>query len=460
MSTKFVTTSEIRHHFAREMSKMYCEEVPAYGTLVKLVESVNQNFLQQHPQIKQNLQEANQLDRLSEERHGAIRVGTADELQKIRRLFGVMGMYPVGYYDLSVAGLPVHSTAFRPITHDELTKNPFRVFTSLLRLDLIEDIALREESQRILEERSILTTRTLALIERAEHQGGLSQTESLEFVREALETFRWHQTSLTTKEIYDQLHNIHPLIADIVSFRGPHINHLTPRTLDIDACQKQMPQHNIDPKAVVEGPPLRKCPILLRQTSFKALSESVYFFMHQPPHVKGEHTARFGEIEQRGVALTRKGRMLYDQLLDKVRSQVSPLPDGSNAQRYDAMLQKEFLEFPDSHEELYKQGLAYYMYRLKEGVKIPKDIKTFEQLQQAGVLNLDPIIYEDFLPVSAAGIFLSNLKNQKDSVKKVNPNQAKFEEDLGSSVIDEFQLYEKMSLDSRSKIESMLHLQQ
>ncbi len=36
------------------------------------------------------------------------------------------------YYDLSQAGVPVHSTAFRPI--DELrSRNPFRMFTSLLR---------------------------------------------------------------------------------------------------------------------------------------------------------------------------------------------------------------------------------------------------------------------------------------------------------------------------------------
>ncbi len=456
MSTEFAKPSDIRQHFAEKMSEMYREEVPAYGQLIQLVESVNQKFLEQNPKVKNHLQETNQLNRLSEERHGAIRVGTADELRNIKRLFAVMGMHPVGYYDLSVAGLPVHSTAFRPITHEELTKNPFRVFTSLLRLDLIENVDLREDSQRILEGRSIFTAKVLVLIEQAENQGGLSRAESLEFVDEALETFRWHQTSLTTKETYEQLHRVHPLIADIVAFRGPHINHLTPRTLDIDACQEQMLQHHIEPKAVVEGPPFRKCPILLRQTSFKALSESVVFWGHESSHIKGKHTARFGEIEQRGVALTTKGRLLYDQLLDKVRSRISPLPDGSNTQEYNAILKEEFLEFPDSHEELHKQGLAYYMYRLKEGAEIPKNVTTLQQLQEEGLLHLDPIIYEDFLPVSAAGIFLSNLGNQKDSVQKANPNQAKFEEDLGCSVIDEFQIYETMSNDSRTKIESIL----
>ncbi|MFP1452003.1 2-oxoadipate dioxygenase/decarboxylase family protein [Escherichia coli] len=43
--------------------------------------------------------------------------------------------------------------------------------------------------------------------------------------------------------------------------------------------------------------------MLLRQTSFKALEETVLFAGQK----QGTHTARFGEIEQRGVHLRRKG---------------------------------------------------------------------------------------------------------------------------------------------------------
>ena len=49
-------------------------------------------------------------------------------------------MYPVSYYDLSCAGVPVHLTAFRPIDDAALCRNPFRIFTSLLRLELIETL--------------------------------------------------------------------------------------------------------------------------------------------------------------------------------------------------------------------------------------------------------------------------------------------------------------------------------
>jgi uncharacterized glyoxalase superfamily metalloenzyme YdcJ len=130
-------------------------------------------------------------------------------------------------------------------------------------------------------------------------------------VQEALETFRWHRHATVDEETYHALHREHRLIADVVCFPGCHINHLTPRTLDIDRVQALMPECGIEPKALIEGPPRREVPILLRQTSFKALEEPVMFAGEH----KGTHSARFGEIEQRGIALTPKGRALYDRLL-------------------------------------------------------------------------------------------------------------------------------------------------
>ena len=94
-------------------------------------------------------------------------------------------------------------------------------------------------------------------------------------------------------------------------------------------------------------------PILLRQTSFKALEEPVMFAGEH----KGTHSARFGEIEQRGVALTPKGRALYDRLLNEA----GVGKDNLNHQRH---LQEVFSEFPDSEFLLRQQGLAWFRYRL------------------------------------------------------------------------------------------------
>ena len=113
------------------MSAMYRSEVPLYGELIEIVSDVNLATLKARPDLHEAMEQADDLERLDIERHGAIRVGTAKELSTLRRLFAVMGMYPVDYYDLSVAGIPVHSTAFRPVDPAALSANPFRIFTNI-----------------------------------------------------------------------------------------------------------------------------------------------------------------------------------------------------------------------------------------------------------------------------------------------------------------------------------------
>jgi len=451
MSAPFVSPDVIRRLFAQAMSRMYRTEVPLYGTLVELVERINAQVLEDQPALATQLQRNGERDRLDEERHGAIRVGTAEELATLRRLFALMGMQPVGYYDLSVAGVPVHSTAFRPLTAQALALNPFRVFTSLLRLELIEDAALREQAATILARRRIFTDGALALIEQAEREGGLAEDDAHRFVAEALETFRWHGDATVDLPTYQALHDAHRLIADVVSFRGPHINHLTPRTLDIDAAQAGMIEAGIAAKAVIEGPPRRACPILLRQTSFKALEEPVRFTDAHDGGT-GSHTARFGEIEQRGLALTPKGRALYDQLLSQARESEG---GGSTGSDYGQRLQAVFAAFPDDHNTLRQEGLGYYRYQLSEaGRAAPERVADLpaEVLVASGLATADPIVYEDFLPVSAAGIFQSNLGGAEQRAYTAHANRDAFERALGAPVHDEFALYEQLQADSLASL--------
>ncbi|MRS15772.1 DUF1338 family protein [Enterobacteriaceae bacterium RIT691] len=430
-----ITADDIREHFSQAMSAMYQQEVPQYGTLLELVADVNLAVLEQYPQLHEQLANADELARLNVERHGAIRVGSADELSTLRRMFAIMGMFPVSYYDLSQAGVPVHSTAFRPVDDAALARNPFRVFTSLLRLELIDNVELREKAAAILAERDIFTPRCRALIAKHEVEGEFTEAEAKEFVREALETFRWHRHATVDQETYQALHNEHRLIADVVCFPGCHINHLTPRTLDIDRVQQLMPEYGIEPKILVEGPPRREVPILLRQTSFKALEEPVLFAGEH----RGTHTARFGEIEQRGVALTPKGRALYDALLTDAGT-------GKDNFSHQQHLSEMFKSFPDSEMFLRRQALAYFRYRLTPSGEAHR--KAFrpgddpQPLIERGWLVAQPITYEDFLPVSAAGIFQSNLGNETQARSHGNSSQTAFEEALGCPVMDEFELYQ------------------
>ena len=193
-STAHVSPDQIRRGFSKAMSDMYRDEVPLYGALMELVAETNAHVLDTQPQLAQQLQRTGEIQRLDMERHGAIRLGTAVELATISRLFAVMGMQPVGYYDLTPAGVPVHSTAFRAVHEQALQTSPFRVFTSLLRLELIENPDLRAFAETALAKRSIFTPGALTLIEQAEKDGGLNAEDADEFIRQALETFRWHHT--------------------------------------------------------------------------------------------------------------------------------------------------------------------------------------------------------------------------------------------------------------------------
>jgi uncharacterized glyoxalase superfamily metalloenzyme YdcJ len=435
MMPNFLSSDAIRTLFSQAMSTMYQQEVPQYGTLTQLVTAVNERTLEANPELKNRLSAADELSRLSVERHGAIRVGKAEELSTLRQMFAVMGMEAVGYYDLSQAGVPVHSTAFRPVSDRALRHNPFRVFTSLLRLELIDDEALREKAAAILAARDIFTPGCRALIAKHQQQGGLNAADAATFVQEALETFRWHAHTTVDSATYRALSQQHRLIADVVCFRGCHINHLTPRTLDIDRVQSLMPSRGIDPKTLIEGPPQRKVPILLRQTSFKALEEAVHFNDGTP----GTHTARFGEIEQRGAALTQKGRELYDRLLAEAGT-------GSDNQHHQQHLSAVFGDFPDDEETLREQQLAWFRYRLTDkGEHLPPRAgESVTQLLAEGRLSAEPIVYEDFLPVSAAGIFQSNLGDVAQTRSAGNASRADFETALGTAVQDEMALYQQM----------------
>lgn len=438
MQSRLVNRHAIRKLFSAELSKMYRDEVPAYASLVSLVERVNTYSLS--ADTNANVKEI--LPQLSFERHGAIRLGTAEELSLMRRVFAVMGMVPVGYYDLSVAGIPVHSTAFRPVNAEALSRNPFRVFTSLLRLDLIEDAVLSTQVEAILKQRKIFTPDALDLLEKAERDSGLTKDDANNFVMSVLETFRWRFKANVSYEMYEALNKTHRLIADTVSFKGPHINHLTPRTLNIDEVHRQMPQNGMPAKAVIEGPPPRVCPILLRQTSFKALDEGIEFECGQ----QGFHTARFGEVEQRGIALTPKGQKLYDRLLREAMDSVPLNVDGSNADEYAKNLALTFANFPDRWEDIYEQGLGYFEYIYKELETVPADSisekSDIDELIRAGLINYKPIIYQDFLPVSAAGIFKSNLGKPQLSLTTGESKKADFEAALGAEVLDQFEHYQ------------------
>jgi uncharacterized glyoxalase superfamily metalloenzyme YdcJ len=397
-----VTQTELRARFAAALSTLYGREVPAYTTLVEVSQEVNAEVLAREGHDAERL---GSIERVTAERHGAIRVGSADELAQVARVFGACGMHPVGFYDLREAtpAIPVVSTAFRPVDRAELASNPFRVFTSVLVVDdrRFFDEGTEAELREFLGARTLFAPELLELADRMERDGTLTSDDADRFLALATAAFELSPEPVD-REWYQRLEAISSVAADIGGVASTHINHLTPRVLDIDELYARMQQRGIEMIDRIQGPPRAepgRPDVLLRQTSFKALAEPRPFREPDGSVVTGDLSVRFGEVEQRGVALTPAGRELYD------------------AQGVGAL--------PGDEAELDARDLAYYV-RGDDGA-------------------LTPIVYEDFLPKSAAGIFASNLtgEGRSDATRRAATRDAAWMQDvLGRELHDPYALYE------------------
>lgn len=409
-SRHFLAAHELRAAFARSLSEMYGREVPAYTTLVEVSTEVNADAMTGDPDAAQRL---GSIARVTAERHGAIRVGTATELRLLAQLFAAFGMHPVGYYDLrgeDASSLPVVSTAFRPVDPEELARNPFRVFTSCLVTDDRRYFSpeLTAELDAFLARRQLFDPEVLALAERAEADGGLAEPDAVRFLELATAVFELSSEPVD-KAWYDRLAQVSAVAADIGGVTSTHINHLTPRVLDIDELYARMSARGITMIDEIQGPPRWEGPdVLLRQTSFKALAEPRRMRLPDGTVTTGELRVRFGEVEARGIALTRAGRDRYDELIvevdRRVRDQQVPV-----AERHPIKQQVWRESLPHSDLELAATGLGWFTYRPAVSRPGGEPPTTLAGLLRQGWLVADPIVYEDFLPRSAAGIFASNL---------------------------------------------------
>ena len=421
-----LSTTDLRAEFARRLSAMYGGEVPAYTTLVEVAHEVNAEVLQREGSAAERL---GSIARVTAERHGAIRVGTPQELAQVGRLFAAMGMPPAGFYDLRDAEptpLPIVSTAFRPVDRDELAANPFRVFTSVL---VPEDRRffhpdLEQRVRGFLDARTLFPSELLTLADRAAADGGLDDDAAERFLALATAAF-----ALSSEPIdqgwYDELSAVSGVAADIAGVTTTHVNHLTPRVLDIDLLYARMQQRGVTMIDEVQGPPRWDGPnVLLRQTSFRALAEPRSMRAADGTVTPGELRVRFGEVEARGIALTPAGRDVVD-----------PLP--SDPAAWAAAV-------PGTEGELAEAGLAWFTAHpaAQRPAGSPPDDRT--ALVSEGWVSLEPVVYEDFLPRSAAGIFRSNLTEDgaSDATRDGVPrDMAWLAGVMGREVYDPMELY-------------------
>ncbi len=428
--------------------------MPAYGTLVEVAAEVNAEVMAADPAAAQEL---GSIERVTAERHGAIRVGTAEELRQVGQVFAALGMHPVGFYDLREAAqpVPVVSTAFRPVDSGELAANPFRVFTSVLATDdrRFFDADLQHRLEERLARRELFGPLLLRLAARAEEAGGLEAEDADAFVRLAVAAFALSPEPVDAAW-YAELERVSGVAADIGGVGSTHVNHLTPRVLDIDALYARMTARGITMIDAIQGPPGGGAPVLLRQTSFRALAEPRRMRGADGAVTEGALRVRFGEVEARGCALTPAGRARYDAWLAA----------GGSPADADARWRELF---PDDAAAQAAAGLTSVRWvpvtdRARDGRAPEADLG---RLLADGWVRAEPVVYEDFLPASAAGIFASNLdavdeegRAGADDAPAATRDAAWLAGALGRDVVEPADLYGAVSARSAAEVADALGL--
>ena len=531
-ATVFCDPVSMQNKLFGELSSMFAKEVPMYDRSLAVNHVCNTTVCDLAARLHVGFAiSPQQLNQTSGERHGAIRIGRADEYRWITRYFAAFAMQPHNFYDMTNVGAkskPVIATAFRSVVKPE-----HRMFTSLLVTDYF-DATTRARVEALLSTREVISASAKNFIEKNETQGGLNAHDFNALVREGVDRiFKWTGNA-RDHALYTELCDAgFKIAADIACFDSHCLNHLTPNTFCMDLytasmkfCMGELQQgafreraittltrlcaaadhdwlllhfrhldhahvdlfaratvspsdiaHLVDTliatlqlpqfalvnlkhagfKEFTEGPS-QDTPILLRQDAYKALTEPVQFHnsnantntnVNANANANGSvvhstHTARFGEIEERGYATTPVGRELYDRCLEQ--ADTARDADPSLAKRdfaaFEALYAKPFKPFPKTLPALLQQGLVYGHYSATaKGIAVRGSINTrdIHQLVQLGFAQVQGLRYEDFLPVSAAGIFASNLNQMgAKSTAAVKPvyTRAMFEKILGKPVID------------------------
>ncbi|MDX9911826.1 MAG: DUF1338 family protein [Phycisphaerales bacterium] len=208
-------------------------------------------------------------------------------------------------------------------------------------------------------------------------------------------------------------------------------------------------------KDSTEGP-AADTPVLLRQDAYKALTEAVRFTNPDGSTLDTVHTARFGEIEQRFYATTPKGREMYDRCLAATEGDpgCTPAAAKKDPAAYEAAYAKHFAPFPKTLPELLAAGLVYGRFEATNagrGAAGTIDTTDLMELARRGLVSYEGLRYEDFLPVSAAGIFASNLSQygtKSTAATKPTYTKAQLEAIMGKAIVDADGVYRGLQADS------------
>jgi len=243
----------------------------------------------------------------------------------------------------------------------------------------------------------------------------------------------------------------------------PFVEKLTHRLQNADLALSKLQHAGF--KDYTEGP-AEGTPVLLRQDAYKALTEPVRFKTADGSVVNSVHTARFGEIEQRFYATTPSGRKLYDRCLAEADTarQNDPEIGKRDFTTYEDRYAQAFAPFPKTLPELLKKRLAYGRFTATaKGIDAKESLTGTDiyELIRLDYVDYEGLRYEDFLPLSAAGIFASNLNQygtESTAAQKPVYDQSILEEILDRRIVDPNLTYAGLQAESLLNVYSQLGL--
>ncbi|QEG24550.1 2-oxoadipate dioxygenase/decarboxylase family protein [Mariniblastus fucicola] len=438
MSKLMTDPSWIRAEIVQRILQRFRDALPLYEDMMNVARDIN---------LAAGEEEARRLGRVM---HAAIRCASSDELQQIRGMFAVMRNEPVNYYDLREK-VSVESTAFRPVAVDEIERNGFRVFCSMLSMDCIPE-EHQDFVQSIIDRRHLFDDELKELIAIDAQHGGLDQEQANRFVDKCVDLFTRPEEALVSLAEYETLREINKVAAQVLISNSLAFNHLTPSVASVPAAHAEMQRRGIKTIPVWQGPVGKD--VILRQTSCLAPPVVLKFPNGDGTFTTAEYQETFVEFEERLQALTRKGRVRFEGMFASGKAQLTlSEKDDGYADHYYETMQAALSDFPGDPAELWSKGLAYFTYRVDSSVEVPADV-SFETAVESGLVKLLPQQYEDFFGPAATNIFNSNIGLEGVSnVGIAKPDaQSSFETLLGQDVVDMYDYYDAIEQESKRSV--------
>jgi len=349
MLTSMVDSSSIRSEIVRRILERFQAALPLYKEMMAVAESINNAA---GPEVAA---------RLGKVMHAAILCASGEELQTIRDIFALMNNEPVNYYDLREK-VSVESTAFRPVTTDEINENGFRIFCSMLSMECIP-AEHHQFVQSIIQRRSLFDDELMDLIRTGKAQGGFDELQAKRFVDKCVDLFTRPEVALVSQEEYFKLREINRVAAQVLISNSLAFNHLTPSVASVPAAHDEMLKRGIRTIPVWQGPVGKD--VILRQTSCLAPPVILKFPNADGTFTEAEYQETFVEFEERLQALTRSGRVKFEALFADGKSQLSVSEkEPGYPEHYYQTMREALSSFPDDPLTLWQEGLAYFEYEV------------------------------------------------------------------------------------------------